>query len=69
MIFDSDSVKKQNEVIKDLIGKGKTEGIKEMGIKISNKKGFRFNIPLEEGVNVDTHFGSDETITIHVEYK
>lgn len=40
-----------------------------MDIKANNTKEFRFDIPLEDGVKVGSSLGSDETITIHVEYK
>lgn len=67
-IFDSDSVKKQGEVLDKLIEKGKKSGVKEMNIKIKNKKGINFNMPIEDGVKIETLLGSDETMNIHVTF-
>lgn len=68
-IFDSDSVKKQGEVLDKLIEKGKKSGVKEMVIKIKNKKGFNFDMPTKDGVTINTLLGSDETMNIRVTYK
>lgn len=40
-----------------------------MVIKIKNKKGFNFDMPIEDGVKIETLLGSDETMNIRVTYK
>lgn len=40
-----------------------------MVIKIKNKKGLDFDIPIKDGVKIHTLLGSDETMNIRVTYK
>lgn len=68
-IFDSDSAKKQGEIVKKLIEAGKANGVDEMEIKLDNKKGLHIDAPIDEKCKIDTVIGSDEKVTIKVKYK
>lgn len=68
-IFDSDSAKKQGEIVKKLIEAGKANGVDEMEIKLDNKKGLHIDAPIDENCKIDTVIGSDEKVTIKVKYK
>ena len=68
-IFDSDSAKKQGEIVKKLIEAGKANGVDEMEIKLDNKKGLHIDAPIDENCKIDTVIGSDEKVVIKVKYK
>lgn len=62
------SSKDQGEIAKELIRKGKEDGVKEMEITIDNNKGFDFGVPFE-GIDIKAKAGSNEKIHIKVNYK
>lgn len=68
-LFSSDNTKEQSEVVEKLIKSGKEKEVDEMEIKIKNSKGFKFKVPLEEGVQIDTSLGTNEELIIKVKYK
>ena len=58
----------QRDTIERLIQKGRENGTDEMEIVINNKRGFKFNAPIE-GTKIDTLIGADEKIHIKIKYK
>ena len=62
------SSKDQGEIAKELIRKGKEDGVKEMEITLNNDKGFDFGVPVE-GIDIKAKAGSNEKIHIKVVYK
>lgn len=58
----------QRDAIERLIQKGHEDGADEMEIVINNKRGFKFNAPIE-GTVIDTLMGADEKMHIRVKYK
>ena len=62
------SSKDQGEIAKELIRKGKEDGVKEMEITLNNDKGFDFDVPVE-GIDIKAKAGSNEKIHIKVVYK
>lgn len=68
-IFGSEATKEQGRVAAELIRHGKENGVDEMEITVNNTKGFKLNVPLDDGIKVDTVIGSDEKMTIKVKYK
>ena len=62
------SCKDQGEIAKELIRKGKEDGVKEMEITLNNDKGFDFGVPVE-GIDIKAKAGSNEKIHIKVVYK
>lgn len=64
----SKSWESQRDTALELIRKGKEQGVDEMEITMSNKRGFRLNAPVD-GVNIDTMIGADEKMHVKVKYK
>ena len=62
------SSKDQGEIAKELIRKGKEDGVKEMEITLNNDKGFDFGVPVE-GIDIKAKAGSNKKIHIKVVYK
>ena len=62
------SSKDQGEIAKELIRKGKEDGVKEMEITRNNDKGFDFGVPVE-GIDIKAKLGSNKKIHIKVVYK
>ena len=62
------SSKDQSEIAKELIRKGKEDGVKEMEITLNNDKGFDFGVPVE-GIDIKAKAGSNKKIHIKVVYK
>ena len=60
------SSKDQGEIAKELIRKGKEDGVKEMEITLNNDKGFDFGVPVE-GIDIKAKAGSNEKIHIKVD--
>ena len=65
----SKSLDAQQKAAEVLIRQGKENGVDDMEITMNNKRGFKLNVPIDEGVKIDTMIGSDEKMTIKVRYK
>lgn len=40
-----------------------------MEITLDNKKGLHFDVPIDEGIKINTVLGPDEKVRIRVKYK
>lgn len=56
------------KVIKDIIETGREKGVDEMEIKIKDRSGLNFDVPVE-GVEIKFGIGKDSEIAMHVKYK
>lgn len=58
----------QGKVVRELIEKGKREGVDEMEIEMYDKGGLDIDAPIE-GCKIQAHIGKNQKTRIHVKYK
>lgn len=68
-IFSTETLKLQKDTAESLIKRGKENGVDEMEITMKNSRGIKFNVPIDDGIKIDTMIGADEKMHIKVKYK
>ena len=68
-IYSTETLKLQKDTAESLIKRGKENGVDEMEITVKNSRGFKLNVPIDDGIKIDTMIGADEKMHIKVKYK
>ena len=68
-IYSTETLKLQKDTAESLIKRGKENGVDEMEITVKNSRGFKLNVPIDDGIKIDTMIGADEKVHIKVKYK
>ena len=68
-IYSTETLKLQKDTAEQLIKRGKENGVDEMEITVKNSRGFKLNVPIDDGIKIDTMIGADEKMHIKVKYK
>lgn len=68
-IYSTETLKLQKDTAESLIKRGKENGVDEMEITVKNSRGFKLNVPIDDGIKIDTTIGADENVHIRVKYK
>ena len=68
-IYSTETLKLQRDTAEALIKRGKENGVDEMEITMKNSRGIKFNVPIDDGIKIDTMIGADEKMHIKVKYK
>jgi hypothetical protein len=68
-IYSTETLKLQKDTAESLIKRGKENGVDEMEITVKNSRGFKLNVPIDDGIKIDTLIGADDKMHIKVKYK
>lgn len=68
-IYSTETLKLQKDTAEALIKRGKENGVDEMEITVTNNRGIKLNVPIDDGIKIDTMIGADEKMHIKVKYK